>query len=224
MRFSVIVPAYNESENLKLLIPRLDKALSFLGREYEIIVVDNASADDTKTALESLSQNFSAARGIFEPKKGFGNAVLAGLNSARGDILGYIHADNQMEPSDLVRIYRKLTEDHLDVCKATRLDRHDGFTRWIVTKVYNFLFKIMFGVNIRDINGSPKLFTKEFFRRAGLDSRDWFIDPEIVIKAKRLNAKIGEVEIHTAPRQHGVSQVKFKTIFEFLKNMFYYWI
>jgi len=224
MLLSIVVPAYNESENLKLLIPRLDKELSFLGREYEIIVVDNASADDTQTTLKTLSQNFASVRGVLEPKKGFGNAILAGLNSAGGDVLGYIHADNQMEPSDLVRIYRKLTEDHLDVCKATRLDRHDGFTRWIVTKVYNFLFKIMFGVNIRDINGSPKLFTKEFFRRAGLDSRDWFIDPEIVIKVKRLGAKIGEFEIHTSSRPHGVSQVKFKTVIEFLKNMFYYWI
>lgn len=224
MNFSVVVPAYNESENLKLLIPRLDKALTSLGCEYEIIVVDNASTDNTQNTLKTLSQSFPSVLCVFEPKKGFGNAVLAGLNSATGEILGYIHADNQMEPSDLVRIYHKFMKDGLDVCKATRLDRHDGFVRWIVTKVYNFLFKIMFGAKIRDINGSPKLFTREFFRKAGIESKDWFIDPEIVIKAARLNSKIGEVEIYTAPRRHGASQVKFKTVMEFLKNMFYYWL
>lgn len=223
MKLSIIVPAHNESDNLGLLIPLLDKALSFLGSEREIIVVDNASTDDTQNTLKTLSQTFSSVCGVFEPKKGFGNAVLAGLNSASGNVLGYIHADNQMDPADLVNIYKKLVDNNLDVCKATRIDRHDGALRWIQSAVYNFLFRVMFRVKIRDINGSPKLFTRQFLEKAHLESRDWFIDPEVVIKAKMLRAKIDEFEIHTWPREHGASQVKPAAILEFLGNMLYYW-
>ncbi len=223
MRFSIVVPARNESENLQLLIPQLDKALATIGESYEIIVVDNGSTDGTAETLSRLSKEFPALRSVYESTKGFGNAILRGLSESQGDILGYIHADNQMKPDDLVRIYHRLTHDHLVVCKASRLDRHDGITRWIISKSYNFLFRIMFGVRIRDINGSPKLFTKDFFHQADIQSRDWFIDPEIIIKAQRLGLPMAEVEIHTAIRPHGSSQVHTQTVFEFMKNMIIYW-
>ncbi|OGH69621.1 MAG: hypothetical protein A2754_02915 [Candidatus Magasanikbacteria bacterium RIFCSPHIGHO2_01_FULL_47_8] len=223
MRFSIVVPARNESDNLRLLVPELNHALEALGEPYELIVVDNASTDATQQTLSLLKERFPALRAEYEPMKGFGNAILKGLNTARGEILGYIHADNQMKPEEIIRIYQKLIQNNLAVCKATRLDRHDGIRRWIISKSYNILFRLMFGVKIRDINGSPKLFTRKFFSEANIQSRDWFIDPEIVIKATRLQYPIDEVEIHTAARPHGSSQVRNNTILEFLKNMFTYW-
>ena len=81
----------------------------------------------------------------------------------------------------------------------------------------------MFHVTIKDINGSPKLFTKKFFDEARIESLDWFIDPEIIIKAKQMGAKIGEFPIVTFPRKAGVSQVRTATVLEFIKNMFYHW-
>ncbi|KKU07746.1 MAG: Glycosyl transferase family 2 [Candidatus Magasanikbacteria bacterium GW2011_GWA2_45_39] len=223
MKFSIVVPAYNESENLRLLIPELDKALHSLGEPYEVIVVDNASTDNTQETLARLRERFPSLRVESDPVKGFGKAILTGLAASQGEIIGYIHADNQMMPEEIIRIYQKLIRDNLEVCKATRLDRHDGIRRWVISKGYNFLFRLMFGIRIRDINGSPKLFTRKFFNEAALQSRDWFIDPEIIIKAKRLRVPIAEVEIHTLSRLHGASQVYTLTIFEFLRNMFNYW-
>ncbi|MDP8212331.1 MAG: glycosyltransferase family 2 protein [Candidatus Zapsychrus exili] len=223
MKLSIVVPAYNESKNLKLLIPQLDTTLSTLNQEYEIIIVDNASIDDTQETLSILKSRFPRIVGIFEEKKRFGNAILAGLGHARGEVIGYIHADNQMEAMDIVHIYQKLCQENLDLCKATRMDRHDGVVRWIISKVYNFLFRIMFNVRLLDINGSPKLFTRKFFEQANISSRDWFIDPEIIIKAGRMRVLMGEVEIHTNPREYGSSQVRAVTVLEFLKNMFHYW-
>lgn len=223
MDFSVIIPAYNEADNLRVLLPKLDAALKTLGKTYEIIVVDNASTDTTQAVLQALSAEQPAVRSIYEKEKGFGNALLAGFKSAQGQVIGYIHADNQMESDDLIKIYEKLTRDGLKVCKATRLDRHDGAVRWVISKCYNLLFRLMFGVKLLDINGSPKLFTRDFYNQAQLESRDWFIDPEIVIKAQKLGVPMGEVGIHTKPRPHGASQVRFQTLFEFFKNMIHYW-
>ena len=222
-KLSIVVPSHNESGNLKRLVPELTKALSVLGDEYEVIVVDNASTDDTKSTVEALSKQFSHVRSVFEPEKGFGRALLSGLRAGKGEVLGYIHADNQMSPEEVVRIYEKLIAEKLDVCKARRINRSDGVTRFIISRVYNLLFRLMFRVTLKDINGSPKLFTRRFFNEAHIESVDWFIDPEIIIKAKRMNARLGELDIHTFRRESGVSQVRLKTIFEFFKNMFHYW-
>lgn len=223
MNFSIVVPAYNESKNLKLLIPQLDTTLSTLNESYEIIAADNGSFDDTQETLAILKTRFPAVVSVFEPRKGFGSAILAGLSQARGEVLGYIHADNQMEAMDIVRIYRLLKQGRLDLCKATRIDRHDGVIRWIISKVYNLLFRMLFSTDWRDINGSPKLFTRQFFQAARISSRNWFIDPEIIIKARRLKARMGEVEIRTRPRRYGMSQVHAGTILEFIRDMFRYW-
>ncbi len=223
MELSIVIPAYNEAENLRTLVPRVDRILSGVGVPYEILVVNNASTDHTEQVLNELAPSYPRLRPILETRKGFGNALHAGFDNAVGRVMGYLHADNQMDPMDVVRIYERLRNDGLDVCKATRLDRHDGAYRWVISKGYNTLFRTMFGVKLRDINGSPKLFTRDFFTRANINSRDWFIDPEIVIKASRLNVPMGEVEIRTAAREHGSSQVRVATIFEFLKNMYKYW-
>lgn len=222
MKLSIVVPAHNESKNLKLLIPQLDNTLAALNEAYEIIIVDNASTDDTAETIRALEKRFPTVASVFEGRKGFGSAILAGLARARGQVIGYIHADNQMEAMDIVRIYEKLKSEDLALCKATRLDRHDGVLRWIISQVYNLLFRFMFQVRLRDINGSPKLFTRQFFQAAQIASRDWFIDPEVVIKAQRRGARMGEVEIRTHKRAHGSSQVRAGTVMEFLKNMFNY--
>lgn len=220
---SIVVPCHNEAENLPLLIPQLVSALSPLRDTYEIIVVDNASTDNTQEIVRTLHERFPSVRAVSEPEKGFGNAILRGLRESSGDVIGYIHADNQMSSETILRIYHKLIQNKLDICKATRINRHDGFVRFVITKVYNLLFRLMFSVTQRDINGSPKLFTRSFYEKARLESRDWFIDPEIIIKAKRMGAKIDELEIITFRRKAGVSQVRMATVMEFIRNMFYHW-
>jgi len=223
VQLSIIVPAHNESENLKRLIPELVETLSVFKDGYEIVVVDNASTDATKETLDALRQRFPSVRSVFEPKMGFGRALLTGLREGVGEVLGYIHADNQMSPREIVRIYEKLKADDLAVCKARRMNRNDGAWRFVISKTYNLLFRIMFKVSLQDINGSPKLFTKKFFDEAKLSSLDWFIDPEILIKAKAMGVAAGDVPIQTFRRESGVSKVRFKTILEFFKNMFRYW-
>ncbi|MEK7208058.1 MAG: glycosyltransferase family 2 protein [Patescibacteria group bacterium] len=220
---SIIVPSRNESDNLKRLIPELVQTLSVLGDAYEVIVVDNGSTDATQETLQELTSRYPRVRSVYEGERGFGRALLCGLHEGQGEVLGYIHADNQMSPREILRIYEKLKKDNLAVCKARRIHRNDGAWRYFISKVYNALFRLMFKVNLKDINGSPKLFTKTFFEGAKLSSLDWFIDPEIIIRAKQLGAAVGELDIHTFRRESGVSQVRLKTILEFCKNMLRYW-
>ncbi|HEY4487356.1 MAG TPA: glycosyltransferase family 2 protein [Candidatus Paceibacterota bacterium] len=216
--YSIIVPAHNESENLVILLPRLDAALQKLSHDYEIIVVNNASTDTTEEAVRNLS--LSRVRVAREPTLGYGRAVLAGLSEAEGDMIGIIRADNQEKPDDLRAMCDAAEREGVALYKAVRKNRiSDGLQRIIISFVYNMLFRFMFGLSSRDLNATPKVFTRSFLESARLESKDWFIDAEMVIKAEYMGLPVREMEIEYLPRLKGHSTVRMRHIFEFLSNM-----
>ena len=218
MKFSVVIPAHNESENLNVLLPRLKTALGSL--DCQILVVDNASTDDSQEMLRAFKATMPELVIEKEPTLGYGRAVIAGLRSAKGDAIGIIRADNQEKSEDLVLMYKLFSEGNFDLYKAVRKNRiHDGLTRIIISKIYNLLFRLFFRTRTRDINATPKIFTRELYEKLKLESNDWFIDAEIVIKAANFGCRIGEMEIEYLPRLKGKSNVKPAHLYQFIKNM-----
>ncbi len=215
---SVVIPAHNESENLKILLPKLKNALS--GLNCELVIVDNASTDNSREVLAEFQKTIPNLVLISEPKLGYGHAVLAGLAAARGDFLGIIRSDNQEDPQDLLKMYQVCRKESLHFYKAIRKSRiNDGLKRIVISRIFNFLFRILFGFKAVDINAAPKIFSREFYKRARLESTDWFIDAELVIKAAKLGYTIGEMPIEYLPRLKGKSTVRLVHIWQFLKNM-----
>ena len=217
--FSVVVPAHNEAENLKVLLPRLMEALKPL-ESVEVLLVDNASSDATPAVVADFQKKHPSIRRIAEPTLGYGRAVLAGLRESSGTYIGTIRADNQEKSEDLVRMLHAIAEGSVDLYKAVRLTRtNDGLKRIIISLVFNFLFQHLFGLTSRDLNASPKVFTRRFYEAVQLESLDWFIDAEMVIKAEKLGFTVREVEIEYLPRLKGKSTVRMRHLFEFLGNM-----
>lgn len=223
MRFSVIIPSYNESSSIADVVRELYSALKETENSFEIVVVDNGSTDETPEILSDLKKEITqlCTTRVF-PNQGYGNGILAGLRIAKGEVLGWVHADNQANPEDVVRIYKKLLDENLDFCKVNRINRTEHHFRILQSKIYNNFFKMLFRTNLSDINGSPKLFRRALYEKAQLSSKDWFIDPEIVIKAKRLGCAMGEIPIKWQSRAGGFSKVKIGTGLEFFKNMLSY--
>lgn len=218
--FSIVVPAHNESENLSVLLPRLAAALSGVQGSFEILLVDNASTDDTPRLIAELAHTIPQLRLVLQPVLGYGRAVLSGLVATRGSYIGIIRADNQEKPEDLRDMCNEMQERKLDFFKAIRAHRtSDGVRRIIISLVYNSLFKILFQTRSRDLNATPKVFTRAFYEAAHLESVDWFIDAEMVLKAEYLGLRVGEREIEYLPRLKGASNVRVRHIFEFLGNM-----
>jgi len=111
----------------------------------------------------------------------------------------------------------------LDLAKTYRAKRNDGSYRRFISAVYNVLFKIMFpGIKASDMNSKPKIMTRAFYEKIKLDSNGWFIDAEIMILARRLNIKIGEIETIFHSMDSRPSFVKPLSILEFLFNLFNY--
>jgi len=222
-QLSIVLPAYNEGKNLPDVLKNLRFALNQAQILTEIIVVDNGSIDDTPKVLENLKEEIEELRTLrIEKNIGCGNGIIKGLGVAKGDILCFMDADGQVRSEDLISVYRKLISDNLDLCKGTRIKRFFNLQREIVSKIYNLLFRLLFGSRFQDINGSPKVFTRRFYKAANFTSKDWFLDAEMMISANYGKYAVGEVPIVYLERKMGGSKVSLITIFEFLKNMFYW--
>lgn len=218
VHLSVVIPAHNEAENLRVLIPELDNALQHISAE--IVVVNNASTDITARMLEELKKELPRLMIVHEPTLGYGRAVLAGLRQVRGGTIAIIRGDGQEKPADVARMYAFHEREGHDVSKGVRSTRaHDGLRRIVVSWFFNKLFCTVFQVPFRDINAAPKFFSRRFYEQARLESLDWFLDAEIILKAAALHCKIGEMGIEYLPRRSGKSTVRFRHMVEFMRNI-----
>ena len=223
MKFSLVIPAYNEGSHIGSTVRGIVAALNKIGFESEVIVVDNGSTDNTGDAILALKKEISQVSTVrVFPNAGKGNGIVVGFSKTTGDVLGFMDADNQVDPAKVPEVYHKLISESLDFCKTVRVERRESFFRIVQSTVFNFLFRFFFGGNHRDINSSPKIFTRGLYEKLHLVSKDWFLDPEIMIKVTRMGAKTGEVEIIWDARKGGKSHVSLTTALEFIKNMFIY--
>lgn len=223
MKFSLVILAYNEGASIEFVVKSVTPVIRKMESSFELVVVDNGSTDNTAEVLENLKREVPELKVVkVFPNQGYGNGVLVGWRNSSGEVLGFMHADGQADLESIPTLYRKLVSESLDFCKAVRIERKESFFRIIQSVVYNNLFRLFFGGRYRDINGTPKIFRRGFYERLHLSSRDWFLDPEIMIKAMRVGTKIGEVEISWDSRKGGPSHVSLFTALEFIKNMMKY--
>lgn len=222
--FSIVLPFYNEEDVVEEVVRSLILQCQKNGLSVELILVNNGSSDKTGEIISRLRNEFSVIKSItIGRNKGYGYGVRRGLAACKAPYIGYMWGDGQIKPVYLVRVAKELLRDStLDICKAVRVKRYDGLTRSFITKIYNSLFSILFSMKMRDVNGTPKLFKKSSYEKIKLVSDDWFLDAELLIKAKDKKLSIKEIPAIFIPRAGGSSNVSYLTIFEFLFNIFIY--
>jgi glycosyltransferase involved in cell wall biosynthesis len=225
---SVVVLCYRSGSAARSFAARLTKALLDAGiDDYQIVLVGNyvaGSGDTTPDIVQELAAGDPRIVCSSVVKEGMmGWDLRSGLALATGQYLAVIDGDGQVLVEDLVRVYRLLRERGLDLAKTYRLQRGDGIKRKLFSFVFNGLFHLLFpGVPARDINAKPKVFTRAAFERMTLQSNDWFIDAEILIEARRLGLRVGEVETEFLGLTGRRSFIKMAAVFEFLRNLLRY--
>ena len=220
---SIIIPAYNEAVHLEEVISRIARTLDRSGIDYEIRIVNNGSRDRTKAIIEKLGRDFPRIIGIdLEKNQGYGGGIIAGLSGARGAVLGWTHADGQADPEDVIRLYKKMRSKSCELGMAVRVERRESRWRKIQGGLYFYIFKLLFLNPYRDINGTPKLMTERAARALALRSHDWFLEPEFVIKSRRLNMPICEIDTIWNTRRSGSTRSHLFTGLGMLKTMLIY--
>jgi dolichol-phosphate mannosyltransferase len=219
-KFSLVLPFYNEEDNIVPVVTGLTEALERAGVNFQLVLVNNGSADRTPCLLAELAKGDPRLKPVLlENNAGYGRGVLSGLRVAGGEWIGYMDGDGQIVPGDLPRFLAEADSARCDMVKARRLVRRDGFIRARVSEIYVIFFCLLFGLMIYDVNAKPVLFRREWLKRFDLASSDWFIDAELMLKAVFLGLRIREVGITFPCRAAGRSSVRVATVLEFINNI-----
>jgi len=224
---SVVVLAYRSASTIEGFMASLVTSLEEEKIDWEIILVGNyieGADDQTPEVVQRISDRNPRIKAVVHVKEGMmGWDMKSGFQAATGNKLAVIDGDGQMPCTDVIRVYNLMVEKGYDLVKTVRIKRSDGFYRMFISTVYNLLFKIMFpGINARDMNSKPKIITRELYQRMNLESNGWFVDAEIMIRARRLKIGIGEIETTFHSIDTRPSFVKPLAILEFLANLIWY--
>ena len=204
---SFVIPMFNESENIEHAI---DCALAALDRHAaggEILVVDDASTDDSALIVERYSARDSRVRLLRHPvNRRLGATIRTGFAAARSELVLYMDADLPFDPDVMGRAIRALAVTRADVVAGYRLDRTtEGLLRTIYSYCYNTLIGLLFGWPHRDINFSFKLLRREVLEAVELRSEGSLIDAELIVKARNLGFVIQQLGLDYFPRVRGTS-------------------
>ena len=224
---SVVVLAYRSASTIEGFVTSLVTSLEEEKIDWEIILVGNyfeGTGDQTPEMVQRISDRNPRIKTVVKVKEGMmGWDMKSGLQAATGKKLAVIDGDGQMPCTDVIRVYNLMIKKGYDLVKTVRIKRSDGWYRMSISTVYNLLFKVMFpGINAWDINSKPKIITRELYQKMNLESDGWFVDAEIMIRARRLKIKIGEIETAFHSIDTRPSFVKPLAILEFLANLIWY--
>ncbi|MCC6862449.1 MAG: glycosyltransferase family 2 protein [Bryobacterales bacterium] len=219
---SLVMPCYNEERAVAYTVWKLLVAFQKSGYRLEIVAVDNGSQDRTGEILRSLARRDPSVVPVrVERNQGYGHGILQGIPYCTAPWVGNIPADGQVDAEDVVRLYEVAASTSGDVvAKVRRRFRMDGFRRKIVSISYNALVRLLWpGLGSIDVNGCPKILPRAVVLAMGLKSKDWFLDPEIMIKAHYMGLRVLELNTFARMRGHGLSHVRTSTCWEFLRNL-----
>lgn len=222
MTFSIstIVMAYNEAPNLVSVVEEINSILAGLGRQYEVVIIDDGSSDDTRMISENLSRKFSGVRVIrHSENRGLGGVYRTGFDQAQNDLVTFFPADGQYSAS-IIRQYVPLMEN-ADIVLGYLPNRDCSFLAKALSKAEKMLYRLLFG-------RMPEFQGIFMFRRALLrdvelksDGRGWAIVMEFIIRVYRGGYRVVSVPIEVRPRLSGKSKVNnLPTILANLKQVF----
>lgn len=201
VELSIVIPAFNEAENIPLLHTELTDVLMEIGRSYEIVFVDDGSADGSRDVLNELARKDPCVRAlIFRTNFGQSAAMDAGFKEARGDIVITLDADLQNDPEDIPKILSKLSEG-FDVVSGWRRDRKDPFLSKRLPSIFsNWLHSRLTGLSIHDSGCTLKGYSHDAIESLELYGEMHRYIPAILHSR---GYRVAEVEVNHRPRQHG---------------------
>ena len=219
-KISVIMPAFNEAEVIKKNV--LDTIITFknFGKEFEIIIIDDGSTDNTWQEIKEIAEKFTEVKATRNMQNyGKGRALKKGFRFATGDYVVFLDSDIDLHPAQLETFFDIMELDNTEVVIGSK--RHPNsvlnypLERKIISSVYFFLIKLMFGLPVRDTQTGLKLFKREVLEKIfpKIVVKAFAFDLEILANAHRLGYKIAEAPVHIdSKRKFG--RIGIKEIFE----------
>ncbi len=215
---SIVIPVYNEEDNLKLLHDKLTATLNSMSGEYEIIFIDDGSIDNSFSCLQQLAHQDDKVK-VIELTRNYGQtvAIAAGIDQAKGDAVIFMDADLQNDPADIPLLLAKLNEGY-DVVSGWRKHRQDKWlSRTLPSKLANALISYVTKVHLHDYGCTLKIYRREVLTGYKLYGEMHRFIPAY---AAQVGAKIVELPVQHHPRRHGQSKYGLERTFKVILDLF----
>src|SRR5436309_4712607 len=194
---SVFFPAYNDSGTIASMVIRAVKTASELTPDFEVLVIDDGSADATAEIADELVRAYpDHVRAIHHPKnRDYGAALQTGFRSATQELIFYTDGDAQYDPAELSVLWARMTPD-VDLVNGYKISRSDPLHRIIIGRVYHHIVSFMFGLAVRDVDCDFRLMRRAIFDRIQLHKTSGVICLEMMKKIEDAGFRIVEVPVH----------------------------
>jgi glycosyltransferase involved in cell wall biosynthesis len=213
LEITLFFPAYNEEANLAGTISAASAALSPTGRNYELLIVDDGSRDNTPAIADRLAAADPHVRVVHQQNGGYGVALATGFREARGQLIAFSDSDLQFDLAELGLLLARLDAGDVDAVIGYRIKRMDPAQRIFIAAVYNRLTALLFDLRlanpqgtmepVRDIDCALKVFKRSAIEGIPLASLSPFRTAELLIKLGALRVPMAQVGVHHYPRTAG---------------------
>jgi dolichol-phosphate mannosyltransferase len=205
-RLSLVIPAYNEEAGIRRAIAEADAALARVASDHEILVVDDGSGDATAAAVSDEARRRPHVRLLrHATNRGYGAALRTGFEAARFERVAFTDADCQFHLDDLSCLL-PLTDAH-GVAAGYRVDRQDSRKRRLLSWSYNTAVRALLGTRVRDVDCALKVFRREALAELLPESSGFFVNTEMLARARRMGHRVAEAGVRHRPRLCGSSKV-----------------
>lgn len=205
MKLSIVVPCYNEEKNIPLILGKFNEVIKT--NDVEVILVNNGSVDRSQEVFDKLVPQYPFARVVkVEVNQGYGFGITSGLREAKGEFIGYTHADMQTDPADVLKaleIIEKQPDAKNCYVKGDRKGR--AFMDQFFTMGMSLFETVYLGTKLWDINAQPNIFHRSFFENLENTPKDFSLDLFFLYMAKKKGIRLIRFNVVFPPRIHGES-------------------
>lgn len=203
---SFFFPAYNDAGTIASLVIQAVQVAQRLTPDFEVIVVNDGSRDSTGQIADELAKTYPQVRVVHHPvNRGYGGALRTGFATATKELVGYTDGDAQYDPLEMEILWNRLSSD-VDMVTGYKIRRSDPLHRIIIGRLYHHTVKVMFGLQVRDVDCDFRLMRREMFSRFQLERDTGVICLEMMRKIQDAGFRVVEVPVHHYHRTHGRSQ------------------
>ncbi len=221
-RLSLVIPAYNEAAVIRQAIAEADEVLARLTTDYEVLVVDDGSGDDTAALVEDEAKRRPHVRLLrHEKNRGYGAALRTGFEAASFPLVAFTDADCQFYLDDL-SVLLPLT-DATPIAAGFRVARQDTRWRRFISWGYNTTVRTLLGTRVRDCDCALKVFRREALAELLPESSSFFVNTEMLARARQHGFRVAEAGVRHRPRANGVSKVSVRDVPRVLRTLLPFW-
>ena len=203
---SIFFPAYNDSGTIASLVISAIRAARRLTPDFEVIIVNDGSADATAEIADELARTYPEVRVVHHQKnRGYGGALRSGFKTATRELVFYTDGDAQYDPAEMEALWNAFGDD-VDLVNGFKISRSDPLHRIVIGRIYHHTVRLLFGLKVRDVDCDFRLMRRRIFERVALEKDSGVICLEMMKKIQDAGFRIAEVPVHHYHRAHGRSQ------------------